>query len=335
MIRYTKKHSAVFVSKPTFLITIDTEGDNLWSSPERITTKNTNFLPRFQNLCEKYGFKPTYLTNHEMARDPHFIEFGRDILARDTGEIGMHLHAWNSPPISPLTPNDNLYQPYLIEYPKGIIKEKIVNLTNKLEDIFQVKMLSHRAGRWAFNEIYAQVLFDLGYKVDCSVTPHISWQEYSGSPSQNGGTNYFQFPEHHYFADLDNISNPVESGLLEIPMTVFDTGPPITRFLKMNFRRSSLIHRLVNKLYPTVWFRPTKRNLGRLLHTVDLAINSRRDYLMFMLHSSELMPGGNPTFLSMQDIEQLYADLEILFSAIATRFTGRTLTEFYHFIAKK
>ena len=35
-------------SRPAFLITIDTEGDNIWRRPNRITTENTLFLPRFQ-----------------------------------------------------------------------------------------------------------------------------------------------------------------------------------------------------------------------------------------------------------------------------------------------
>lgn len=40
------------MTKPAFLITIDTEGDNLWQNHDRITTENTRFLPRFQALCE-------------------------------------------------------------------------------------------------------------------------------------------------------------------------------------------------------------------------------------------------------------------------------------------
>lgn len=41
----------------TFLITVDTEGDNLWQwkPGEKITTENSLFIPRFQELCEKYG----------------------------------------------------------------------------------------------------------------------------------------------------------------------------------------------------------------------------------------------------------------------------------------
>ena len=85
-------------TRPSFLITIDTEGDNLWSAPATITTHNATALPRFQALCQSYGLKPTYLTNFEMANCPDFQEFGRDLLKHGAGEIGMHLHAWNSPP---------------------------------------------------------------------------------------------------------------------------------------------------------------------------------------------------------------------------------------------
>ena len=58
-----------------FIITIDTEGDNLWSSPRRITTRNSLYLTRFQQLCEEYGFLPTYLTNWEMVNCPDFQSY--------------------------------------------------------------------------------------------------------------------------------------------------------------------------------------------------------------------------------------------------------------------
>jgi hypothetical protein len=73
------------VHNPAFLITIDTEGDNLWQKHDSITTENARYLPRFQQLCEKYGFKPVYLTNYEMAIDPVYIEFAKDVIARDRG----------------------------------------------------------------------------------------------------------------------------------------------------------------------------------------------------------------------------------------------------------
>lgn len=164
------------MGKPAFIITIDTEGDNLWQNHDRIMTENSRFLPRFQQLCEKYAFKPTWLTNYEMAVDPAYVEFARDVIARDSGEIGMHLHAWNSPPLYDLTGDDWRHKPYLIEYPQDNIREKVIYMTRLLEDSLQVKMRSHRAGRWAFNAFYARLLIEQGYQVDCSVTPRVNWQ---------------------------------------------------------------------------------------------------------------------------------------------------------------
>lgn len=57
------------------------------------------------------------------------------------------------------------------------------------------------------------------------------------------------------------------------------------------------------------------------------------DYLEFMLHSSEFMPGGSPTFKIEQDIEQdiegLYRDLEQLFDWLRQRTVGMMLAEYY------
>jgi hypothetical protein len=43
---------------------------------------------------------------------------------------------------------------------------------------------------------------------------------------------------------------------------------------------------------------------------VQQTLAQGNDYVEYMLHSSEYMPGGSPTFKNQQDIERLYADLE-------------------------
>ena len=93
-------------SKLPFIITIDTEGDNIWRKPQTINTENSKYLPRFQQICEKYNLKPVYLTNWEMVNCPVFRDFARDVIKRNVAEIGMHLHAWNSPPYYDLTKDD-------------------------------------------------------------------------------------------------------------------------------------------------------------------------------------------------------------------------------------
>ena len=314
---------------PRFLITIDTEGDNLWSLPREITTHNARFLPRFQTLCEKFGFLPTYLTNYEMATCEDFQAFARDVLKRQTGEIGMHLHAWHSPPEFALTPDDYRHTPFLIEYPAQVMRDKIAFMTDLLQDTFNTKMRSHRAGRWSFNATYAKILVEQGYVVDCSVTPHVSWRDNLGDPAQNGGTDFSDFPKRAYFLDLERIDKAGNSRLLEVPMTIL----PGSRLLPLlsHLVAGTWPRRVANKLlnFEPVWLRPTGNNLNQMLSIVERAQRENWPYLEWMLHSSEFMPGGSPNFGDERAIDKLYEDLEALFERIARSFSGATLTQFH------
>lgn len=313
------------MNKPAFLITIDTEGDNLWRNRTgQVTTKNAGYLARFQQLCEKYAFKPTWLTNYEMAVDPIYQEFARDVIARRQGEVGMHLHAWNSPPDYKLTDDDWHFQPYLIEYPVEEMRKKIAYMTQLLEETFQTKMVSHRAGRWAFNERYAKLLIEFGYKVDCSVTPRVNWQFSPGAPQGKGGTNYTHFPEHAYFLNAEDISREGDSPLLEVPMTIQYKHSGLMNSLKQGYdrlrgkQRSPSVH----------WLRPAGGNVQQMIGVAEKTLAAGTDYVEFMLHSSEFMPDGSPTFKNEADIDRLYSDLEQLFIWLQSRTTGMTLAEY-------
>lgn len=314
--------------KPYFLITIDTEGDNLWQNHDHITTENAQFLPRFQALCEQYSFKPTYVTNYEMAIDPHYQEFARDVIKRNQGEVGTHCHAWNSPPIHHISDNDFLHKNYLIDYPTEIMREKFIYLHKLLEDTFSVPMKSHRSGRWALNSEYIQLLDEFGYWVDCSVTPHQNWAFTPGAPKEvggKGGTDYSHFPEQAYFMDTNNIHLSGSSSLLQVPMSVRLKYAPWVQSLK------SGINKLRGKNRPprTIWLRPKGGNAEAMCQLAQQILDQGNDYVEFMLHSSEFMPSGSPTFKDAASIEGLYQDLETLFTHLSEKTQGATLSEYY------
>jgi hypothetical protein len=302
-----------------------------------VTTRNAAFLVRFQELCESFGLRPTYLTNHEMARAPEFQELGRDAVRRGTAEVGMHLHAWDSPPYAPLTDDDAGHHPFLTEYPVTVMRDKIRAQTRLLEDVFGIPVRSHRAGRWSFDERYAGLLIEEGYFVDCSVTPHISWRANKGDPRGNGGADYTTFPEEPYFVDPRDIRRPGSSPLLEVPLTVI----PRPRSWRMAERllpaspSRSLVSRALRHLLPPVrWLRPNGRNRADLLEIVRTLASAGRSHAEFMLHSSELMPGGSPTFRDESAIERLYGDLRALFALAAAECRPATLSEFHAWITK-
>lgn len=315
-----------------FLITVDTEGDNLWSRPRVITTRNARFIPRFQELCEKFSLKPCYLANYEMAADPFFQEFGRDVLKRRTAEIGMHLHAWNSPPEVPLCEDDYHNQPYLIEYSESVMWQKIDYLTSMLEDLFQTEIMSHRAGRWGFNDIYAKLLLKRGYRVDCSVTPHVSWKAHLGDPEGTGGSDYTNFQDMPYLLDQQNIRLSGSSGLLELPVTVYPGNKNLIHTLIKHLNPANPVKRIANLAFPPCHIlAPRRFRLSELHRIVERLIAESRPYVHFMTHSSELMPGGGPAFPRAGDIDRLYANLERLFGRVRQFFDGVTLTEYYDY----
>ena len=328
------------MSETAFIVTIDAEGDDLWARPREITTRNAEYLPRFQALCERFRFKPVYLTNYEMAMSAVFVEFARDVIARGAGEIGMHLHAWNSPPLDPLTSDDFRYHPYLIEFPDKVMKEKIKTLTRLLEDRFDQAMISHRAGRWAFDGRYAAMLLDEGYRVDCSVTPGVDWRRNPGAPGGSGGSDYRGFPDRPYFFNPADISVPANGELLEVPMTVRPSG--LYRTAPWAYR-IPLLRRAANRVSPGLgWLYPVQpalrapldRNLRAMLQVARGARSDRAAHMEFMLHSSELMPGGSPTFRNASDIDRLYEHLEILFEHLSTWCCGVTLKDFHARLGK-
>ncbi len=316
-------------SRPALLITIDAEGDNLWGRPKQISTENARYLPRFQALCENHGLKPTWLVNYEMAECPAFVEFARDAVSRGKGEIGMHLHAWDSPPLEPLTDDDLRNQPYLIEYPQTVMRDKIRFLTDLLEERFERKILSHRAGRWGLNAVYARLLVEHGYQVDCSVTPHISWAPYLGVPNGAGGPDFSGFPELPYFVDLKQIDRQGDSPLLEVPVSAIKT-----KYIRLHAWMQSMprsLRRISGWLWPPVLAmisRDKKRNLSQMLTLMHHALGHGWPCVQLAIHSSELMPGGSPFFPSFESVERLYDRLEILFSFAAQSFRGATLSEF-------
>lgn len=316
------------MSETPFIVTVDTEGDNLWDKPHVITTRNAAYLPRFQRLCEKYRFKPVYLANYEMAMSDAFVDFARDLVSRGAGEVGMHLHAWNTPPLEPLSGDDFHHQPYLIEYPERGMREKIRTVTGLLEERFGRKMVSHRAGRWAFDARYADMLLDEGYLVDCSVTPGVDWRGNPGAPGGKGGTDYSAFdPRPHFLGGRDAAAKKV---LLEVPMTVLPGR--LYRWSPWLYRIAGL-RRVAGRISPAHrWLCPVplleKRNLAAMLGLAQRARRARPTHLQFMLHSCDLMPGGSPSSGSEQDVERLYANLELMFEEVSGWCRGMTLAEF-------
>lgn len=307
-----------------FLITIDTEGDNLWKWDRKtpISTENSAYLRRFQRVCNAYEFKPTYLVNYEMAMDDYFVEWVVPEIESNHCEIGMHLHAWNSPP-EYILPQEENGLPFLIEYPENVMREKIQYMTDLIEKRFGVRPTSHRAGRWAMNECYFKILSENRYIVDCSVTPNKSWGKQKGQTINSHGSDYTK---------CSNKPGLIkETNIIEVPFNS-SISHDFRLSLKSGLRRNITMLRSSLK-GRTLQLRPKKDNLDDIkafLKRTDAA-----DYQMFMLHSSEFMPGSSPSFPDDKSIEKLYCDIEYIFTYLSKMgYKGMCLSEYAEYLEK-
>lgn len=323
------------IEKTNLIITVDTEGDNAWNNcAGESKTENASYIPQFQQLCESFGFKPTYLTSYEMTKDSFFVEYISDCLKRGTCEVGLHPHPWNMPPEYLLTSNDSLYKPYMIEYPEHIMREKIKILHDLLCEKFNRRIISHRAGRWAFNATYAKILVELGYKVDCSVTPHISGiltRPKDNEPCKIELPDYSKFPDKPYFLSENDISQEGDLPILELPMTIVPNYGRLRNFIynRIAFNAGKLVFRFLFGR-SVLWFRPSRHHPCDWHTAAKKRISQHADYIMFMIHSSELMPGCNPNFRNKAEVDALYADMEEVFIWLHTQeVVCKSCFEFY------
>ena len=301
-----------------FIITVDTEGDNQWAWKPgmTITTSNTNFIPRFQKLCEKYHFPPVYLSNYEMISDDEFCGFASEKAKADLCEIGMHIHAWFSPPEYEL-PNRYNGNPFITEYPNYILKEKLVFLKHYIEERVGVTPVSFRSGRWATNEVLFETLDELGFFVDCSITPGISNYTDCGMSVEHGND---------YTHEILNIRS-LCGNLVEIPMT--------TKRIR-TFQGVSIKNKARNILLgKDIWLRPAVNSEEEMLLLIKRVEKQKVPYLEFMIHSTELMPGGSPYTKDEAQVERLYERMEKIFAYVSkSGYQGITLQDYYELIKK-
>ena len=316
------------------ILTVDTEADNQWESGAELTTANLDHVPRFQALCERFEFPPTYLCTHEVITSAAFDKTLRRPARAGRAEIGAHLHPWSTPPFDPAWDEAGRARTYPSELPANLLESKLRTLTTTLGNRIGQAPTSYRAGRWGFSIAQVTLLGKLGYLVDCSVTPLVSWARDRGLKA--GGPDYTKAPLVPYPLSRRDVCFAGSSKVLEVPVTIVYTSRMMRRSrpLRRWFRR----HRRswparagdrFLRLAPQ-WFRPyPQMSADRLIAVYETASRLGVPAVEMMLHSSELMPGGSPYNRTPAAVDDLFHRLERTFAHLAScGVKGMTLTEF-------
>ncbi|MFZ1979053.1 MAG: polysaccharide deacetylase family protein [Bacteroidota bacterium] len=303
-----------------FILTIDTEADNQWMHGIPITTENIGYIPRFQNLFDRYQIKPTYLVTSEICDDKFAQDIFREYRSNGRAEIGAHLHSWTTPPyeeVEGLRYNDPTH-PFANELNESLLDKKIENITRQIADSFGKAPTSFRSGRFGFNDNCAKLLAKHGYLVDSSVTPYVDWFRHKGLPGGKGGPNFIELPNNEYFINTD------KGQLLEVPVTILPTKWPLTAIDSLTRLycswKESFPKKVVRKLFigqQPLWLRPYTWTTIEMIEDLITQANRRSlHFITMMFHSSELMPGCSPYRKNELEVENLYSFLESFFALL-------------------
>ena len=232
------------------------------------------------------------------------------------GEIGAHLHPWNTPPLVP--------QPFpepvsSNRIPRDLLQAKLDTLLEIIGEM-GVNPCSFRMGRFNLGARMLSVLCEKAIRVDSSVAPG---REYPGGPD------HLIAPSDPYFPDPANISIPGEAGILEVPITIVPLVRNAGAFLQALVRRFSVSGNRLSTTLQRLLFLPTQpawTGLRRLKAAVRLHRQRGGEAVTIFFHSSELMPGGYPRHKTEGDVSRFFVRLERFLSWLRNEMGAESVT---------
>ena len=191
--------------RPILIVVVDTEEEFDWSedfSRSATSIKAMREIHRFQEVCDEFGIRPTYMTTYPVASQRNGIEPLEQIYRSGLCEIGVHLHPWVSPPFQETLSTYNSYPGNLDPH---LESEKLRVLAEAIAQAFGVHPNIYKAGRYGFGPHTAEILLAQGFEIDLSASPPMDYRE-------DGGPDYSSHPVQPYWFGDDR-------RLLGIPAT--------------------------------------------------------------------------------------------------------------------
>ncbi len=285
-------------------MTIDVEEEFVWTefSRNRHRVRGADVLAAYHAECRSLGIAPVYLITHPIMKDPQFSGFFEEVLKDGSGEVGIHVHTWTTPPF---WEQPNSFNSYQCNLPAHIERQKIAFLCRAYEDRFGRAVTIHRAGRWGGSPRTSDILAELDISVDLS--PSV------GHLAPNIGASYS--------SELDG--RPFWAGpggeVLTIPASAINylRGPDwiSTSFFALRHYAPNL-----RRWGKPVRFSPEGQSTEFLTTMAQQFALRDLPVAVYTLHSTSLYEGGNPYSVTASMAGALRARaIEVLRQCIAEK----------------
>ncbi len=292
-------------------VTIDVEEEGLFQGRDdsrNASVNNVSELIRLDSIFQDWGIRPTLLITYPVARHVPHQQFLMELKERWSGEIGAHLHWWNTPPFEDL-PYPEPVPSGLI--PRGLLQAKLNTLSDTIKSM-GADPNCFRMGRFNMSSRMFSLLEEAGIAVDSSVAP---MHRYLGGPD------HLCAPTDPYFPDPEDVRRPGKSSVLEVPVTILPLAPMLGSFLER-------VPKTVLSPDWVSWFamylgslsaQPVGTGLRRMKAAACLHGSRRGRILTIFFHSSELMPGCHPQHPTHREIEKFLQRLRDFFAWLHRR----------------
>lgn len=259
-------------------VTIDTEADaNLkWkkAEPLQFTSVIYGIRKYLRPIWDRYGINPIYFVSYEVLQNEECCKVLRTEIAKGA-IIGAHLHP-EYVNESGTTDSEGTHPFPCFFYDENVEKEKIIKLTDAIVSKLGIRPIWYRAARFGADRNTINILEQLGYKYDSSVTPCISWTD-RGGPDHSKGTcgRYYIDDENYYNQSLKT------EGIMEVPITI-------------DGKRFGILGKILpdNWLFYR-WLRPSHMTYFEQKRLIRQQQKKGNDLVM-MFHSMEIMVGKSP-----------------------------------------
>lgn len=307
-------------ARPQLIISIDAEEEFDWSKqatrgPHAV--ESMEFLWRAQTIFERYGARPTYMLDYPVAADEEISKRIADLCADGRCDIGTHLHPWTNPPHEEAL---STFTSFPGNLPKELERAKLSTLTDLIETKVGRRPVIYRAGRYGFGARTAEILRELGYKIDMSVIP---MRDYSGL----GGPDFSRLSATPYWFGPDQ-------ELLEIPLTAGYSGAlrllgsNVAAMLNVPLMRRVHVPGILARLgvLSRIYITPEGMPVDEAKRLTRSLLNDGHRVFTLHYHSPSLEPGNTPYVKSQGDLESFLSWLEIYLDFFLTELGGVTTT---------
>jgi lipopolysaccharide biosynthesis glycosyltransferase len=290
------------LSCPVLLIVVDTEEGFDWSAPFGAGVHSVSAierLPLCQSLFERFAICPTYVVDYPIASQKNASRELKSLAEGGRCIIGSQLHPWVNPPVVEVLNRHNSFPGNL---PFELELQKLRVLTECIAENLGTTPQIYKAGRYGIGPNTADILRQLGYRVDMSIHSRRAYLE-------EGGPDFREIPPLPFWLDGDE-------QVLEIPLTCDYYG--LFRRWGDRIYHDWLIGAAGRTLHlPGVSARlgllnrvsisPEGYPLGEAKRLTRALIERGVKVFTVAFHSPSLEPGNTPYVRSQRDLDALLA----------------------------